>query len=133
MAETYVAEDLGWRSTNALRADLTRHVLELDDSFHSRFGAGELIERIDGDVSAMTDFFARFIVQILGNALFLSGVLVLLFLADWRIGSLLTFCSAAALVYMGLAGVACRPSRAGLARIRVGTQRLRRGASRGAA
>ena len=28
VAETYVAEDLGWRTTNALRADLTRHVLD---------------------------------------------------------------------------------------------------------
>src|SRR5215831_2215508 len=27
IAETYVAEDLGWRTTNALRADLTSHVL----------------------------------------------------------------------------------------------------------
>ena len=68
VAETYVAEDLGWRTTNALRADLTRHVLELDASFHAEHGAGELIERIDGDVSAIADFFARFVVQVLGSA-----------------------------------------------------------------
>ncbi len=30
VAETYVAEDLGWRTTNALRADLARHALALD-------------------------------------------------------------------------------------------------------
>src|SRR5947209_10401482 len=29
VAETYVAEDLGWRTTNALRADLARKVLGL--------------------------------------------------------------------------------------------------------
>ena len=40
VAETYVAEDLGWRTTNALRVDLTRHVLALDDSFHAEHGAG---------------------------------------------------------------------------------------------
>jgi ATP-binding cassette, subfamily B, bacterial len=34
IAETYVAEDLGWRTTNALHIDLTRHVLELDGPFH---------------------------------------------------------------------------------------------------
>src|SRR5688572_28967015 len=42
VAETYAAENLGWRTTNALRADLTRHVLELDASFHAEHGAGEL-------------------------------------------------------------------------------------------
>src|SRR2546428_3755635 len=41
-AETYVAEDLGWRTTDALRADLTRHVLELDASFRGEHTPGDL-------------------------------------------------------------------------------------------
>ena len=45
VAETFLAEDLGWRTTNALRADLTRHVLNLDAAFHAEHGPGELIER----------------------------------------------------------------------------------------
>jgi ATP-binding cassette, subfamily B, bacterial len=40
VAETYVAEDLGWRTTNALRVDLTRHVLNLDASFNAKHGPG---------------------------------------------------------------------------------------------
>jgi ATP-binding cassette subfamily B protein len=102
--ETYVAEDLGWRTTNALRGDLTRHVLSLDGSFHAEHGAGELIERIDGDVTAIADFFSRFVVQILGSAVFLVGVLVLLFLVDWRVGALLTLFAFGALVYMSRGG-----------------------------
>lgn len=90
VAETYVAEDIGWRTTNALRRDLTRHVLALDDSFHDRHGAGELIERIDGDVSAIAGFFARFVVHVVGSALFLVGVLALLWREDWRIGAVLS-------------------------------------------
>lgn len=115
IAETYVAEDLGWRTTNALRADLTRHVIELDGSFHAEHGAGELIERIDGDVSAIADFFARFVVQVLGSAVFLLGVLVLLFLEDWRVGALLTLFALGALVFMtrggGFVGVRSRAAR----------------------
>ncbi len=102
--DTYVAEDLGWRTTNALRADLTRHVLSLDGSFHAEHGAGELIERIDGDVTAIADFFARFVVQILGSAVFLLGVLVMLFLVDLRIGALLTLFAFGALIYMSRGG-----------------------------
>lgn len=104
VAETYVAESLGWRTTNALRADLTRHVLDLDASFHADHGAGELIERIDGDVSAIADFFARFVVQVLGSAVFLFGVLVLLYREDWRIGAVLTLFVLAALAFMTRGG-----------------------------
>ncbi len=57
VAEIYVAEDLGWRTTNALRVDLTAHVLALDDGFHADHGAGELLERIDGDVAAIAGFW----------------------------------------------------------------------------
>jgi ABC-type multidrug transport system fused ATPase/permease subunit len=104
VAETYVAEDLGWRTTNALRADLTRHVLELDAPFHAEHSPGALIERIDGDVSAIADVFARFVVQVLGSGLFLLGVLVLLFREDWRVGALLTLFALAALAFMSRGG-----------------------------
>jgi ATP-binding cassette, subfamily B, bacterial len=100
VAETYVAEDLGWRTTNALRADLTRHVLDLDASFHAAHDAGELIERIDGDVLAVADFFARFVVEVIGSGVFLLGVPILLFLADVRIGGLVTCFALAALWFM---------------------------------
>ncbi len=115
VAETYVAEDLGWRTTNQLRADLTRHVLTLDDSFHSEHGAGELIERIDGDVSVIAGFFARFIVHVVGSAAFLAGVLLLLWREDWRVGALLTLTSVAALTFMlrggGFVGRSARKAR----------------------
>lgn len=104
VAETYVAEDLGWRTTNALRVDLAGHVLVLDDSFHDAHGAGELIERIDGDVSAIADFFARFVVNVVGSAVFLVGVLLLLWREDWRVGGLLTVTTAAAVVFMTRGG-----------------------------
>ncbi len=97
--ETYVADDLGWRTTNVLRADLTRHVLSLDGSFHAEHGAGELIERIDGDVSAIANFFSRFVVHVLGNAVFLVGMLVLLLVEDIRIGAVLALFVLGALVY----------------------------------
>ncbi|MBV9897046.1 MAG: ABC transporter ATP-binding protein [Chloroflexi bacterium] len=119
VAETYVAEDLGWRTTNALRADLTRHVLDLDASFHTEHTPGELIERIDGDVSAIADFFARFVVQVLGSGVFLIGVLGLLFVEDWRIGGLLSCCVLSVLVFIarggGFVGVRSRTARSAAA------------------
>jgi len=57
VAEAYVAENVGWAATNRLRADLTLHCLRLDPSFHNAHTPGELIERVDGDVSKPGTFF----------------------------------------------------------------------------
>jgi ATP-binding cassette subfamily B protein len=83
---TYVSENVGWAATNALRADLADHCLRLDMSFHNARTPGEMIERIDGDVTALSNFFSQFVIQVFGNALLLSGVLILLFREDWRVG-----------------------------------------------
>jgi ATP-binding cassette, subfamily B, bacterial len=72
----YVGEDLGWAATNTLRADLLLHTLRLDPTFHKTRTAGELIERVDGDVTALANFFSRFVVNALGNVVLLIGVLV---------------------------------------------------------
>jgi len=71
----YVGEALGWSATNTLRADLLLHVLRLDQTFHKTRTAGELIERVDGDVTALANFFSRFVVNVLGNIVLLIGVL----------------------------------------------------------
>jgi ATP-binding cassette, subfamily B, bacterial len=86
VAETYVAENVSWTATNELRADLVAHLLRLDASFHTAHTPGELIERVDGDVSTLARFFSRFVVYVLGNGVLLVGVLGLLYCVDWRVG-----------------------------------------------
>ena len=46
-----------------------------------------MIERLDGDVTALAGFFSEFVIQILGGALLIAGVIVLLFAQDWRVGA----------------------------------------------
>jgi ATP-binding cassette subfamily B protein/ATP-binding cassette subfamily C protein len=86
IAATYYGENVAWRATNALRADLVEHCLRLDLSFHKFTTPGELLERVDGDVQTLSQFFSNFTVYILGNLLLLSGVIVVLFAEDWRAG-----------------------------------------------
>jgi ABC-type multidrug transport system fused ATPase/permease subunit len=86
----YVGESLGWTATNSLRADLTLHCLRLDLGFHKARTPGELVERIDGDVTALAGFFSRFAVTLIGNAALLVGVLFMLWREDWRAGAALT-------------------------------------------
>jgi ABC-type multidrug transport system fused ATPase/permease subunit len=91
---------VAWTATNALRADLTAHLLRLDPSFHKARTPGELIERVDGDVNALASFFSDFAVQLLGSILLMLGVVLAVFRVDVRFGlAMAVFCM------VGLAGL----------------------------
>ena len=94
LVTTYVTQDVRWRATNAMRGDLAGHCLGLDMPFHNAQTPGGIIERIDGDVDVLSNFFSQFVIQILGNAVLLVGILVLLFREDWRIGASFLFFAA---------------------------------------
>ena len=100
VAATYLSENVGWSATNSLRADLLLHCLRLDQSFHKSRTPGELIQRIDGDVTTLANFFSQLVIQLVGNLLLLLGVLAILWTIDWRIGLLLTVF--AALVFLAI-------------------------------
>lgn len=87
---SYIGKSVAWTSTNALREDLTRHCLQLDMAFHKTLKPGELIERVDGDVTVLLNFFSQLIIVLINNILLIAGVLILLFIEDWRIGLLQT-------------------------------------------
>ena len=88
--ETWLATNIGLLATNRLRADLARHCLDLDMSFHRQHTPGEMIERVDGDVGTLGNFFSRFVVEIVGSLVLMLGILVLMFTIEWRVG--LVFC-----------------------------------------
>jgi ATP-binding cassette, subfamily B, bacterial len=104
LGSVYLSEQVGWTATNALREDLVRHCLQLDMSFHTSRTPGEMIERIDGDVNALSNFFSQFTIQIFSNLLVVIGMLGMLFATDWRAGltmSAVTFITAFAIARMG--------------------------------
>ncbi len=98
---TYFSETIAWRATNTLRLDLAHHALGLDLAFHKAHTPGELVERVDGDVDALSRFFSQFVLQVVGNGLLVVGVLTILWLEDWRAGLSL---SLFALVAFGVLG-----------------------------
>jgi ATP-binding cassette subfamily B protein/ATP-binding cassette subfamily C protein len=97
VAATYFGENVAWTATNALRADLAEHCLKLDLSFHKSRTPGELVERIDGDASTLSRFFSQFTIHVLGNIVLLFGILVVLFVEDWRAGLALSLFTVTAL------------------------------------
>jgi len=107
VVSVYAASTIGWTSTNALRADLAAHCMNLDLGFHKARTPGELIERVDGDVTKLSRFFSQFVIVILGNGLLLIGVVVALFFVHplAGVGGLL-FTVAALLLMLRLRNIA---------------------------
>lgn len=92
MTATWLSAKVGWTATNQMREDLARHCLHLDMRFHHRHTPGELIERIDGDVTNLSNFFSQFVVHIFGNVILTIGILYFLFRESMATGaSLLLF------------------------------------------
>lgn len=95
-----LGEDIGWTATNLLRADLARRCLALDTSFHGEHTAGELVERIDGDVNALAGFFSQLAVQLLGSLLLIVGILIAVVRESLTVGATLSVIAGIALAVL---------------------------------
>lgn len=80
------SERVAWQATNALRLDLTRHLLRLGPGFHGRHPAGALIERVDGDVSLLNSLLSSVATELFSSALLLFGLIAVLFALDGWLG-----------------------------------------------
>ena len=63
--------------------------------FHKAHTPGELIERVDGDVTTLAEFFAEMVVRSPGNALLIVAILALLYRENAPPGVILTALHAA--------------------------------------
>jgi ATP-binding cassette subfamily B protein len=100
IATIYLTTNIAWTATNQLRSDLVAHCLSLDLSYHKMRSPGEMIERIDGDVNALTNFFSQFVINLCTSMILLIAILILLYLIDWRIGITMTAFSLSALLIL---------------------------------
>lgn len=83
VASVYAATVSAWRTTNVLRVRITRHVLRLDHEFHRTHTPGELISRVDGDVTSVSDFLGNVMVKALRSFVILIGAIGVLAVVAW--------------------------------------------------
>jgi ATP-binding cassette subfamily B protein len=81
-----VATRTAWNTTNELRLNITRHVLELDHEFHRTHTPGELISRVDGDVTSVSDFLGTVVPKALGALMLVTGIILVLTVIHWQVG-----------------------------------------------
>lgn len=97
---SYLGNDISWRATNRLRGDLLKHCLRLDMRFHNMKTSGEMIERVDGDVTSISNFFAMFIVQVIGSFVLLAGILGFMFTVNLPIAIVMTVFTIISIMFM---------------------------------
>ena len=103
VAVAWFATVTSWHTSNAIRLQLAEHVLGLDHAFHRRHTPGELIQRVDGDVTSVSDFFGRVVPKVIGAAAMVVGMMIVLAVLDWRlaVGAIAYLAATAALVVRG--------------------------------
>lgn len=99
MLTAWLASRLAWGGANRLRERLAGHVLGLDLGFHAAHTPGELIERVNGDVDAVSDFVVAFLLDVVASVLLLGGMLIVVCFVDPQLGGVLV-------VYYALAALA---------------------------
>ena len=82
----YLSTTAAWETANSLRLQLADHVLGLDHEFHRAHSPGELIQRVDGDVTRVSDFLAIVFIRATSAVVIISGVVVIVAFIDWRVG-----------------------------------------------
>lgn len=100
---TYIGENFAWNITNSVRTDLTEHCVGLDYQFHKDHTPGELIERVDGDVTTLANLLSSAFLVIVSNLFLVPAVFVAMFITEWRIGVVLliyAICAIGALMLM---------------------------------
>ena len=79
------AANIAWRATNKLRIAIFDHVMSLDLAFIRGRPPGDFVERVNGDVTALSRFFSTFAVSLLSNILLMVGLIIAVAFVDWRL------------------------------------------------
>ena len=97
---SYLGADIGWSATNRLREELTSHLFSLDMGFHNDTTPGEMIERVDGDVTAISEFISRFLVRLIAAGVLLTGVVIVCWFESPIMGLTITLYVIAVILFL---------------------------------
>jgi ATP-binding cassette, subfamily B, multidrug efflux pump len=84
-AQIYVMQTVGQEVMVDLRMKIFGHVQRMSLAFFDRHPVGSLITRLTNDVDALNEFLTQGIVSILADLAVLAGIIVVMFILDWRL------------------------------------------------
>jgi len=88
--EVWLLQYIGQMVMQDLRLELFSHVQGLSTSFYDRTSTGSLVTRLTSDVEVLGEMFAAGIITVIGDLLFLAGIVSVMLWMNLRL-SLVTF------------------------------------------
>lgn len=86
----YTTQWLGQRVVYDMRNRMFRHLQNLSISYIDKRGVGAVMTRIQNDVAVIQEMFSETVIGIISNALVLLGIIVIMFITNWKL-ALLSF------------------------------------------
>jgi len=83
--QTYLSGWVGQHVVHAIRTDLYRRVLRQALAFFREERIGQIMSRLTHDVNALSEFVSTGAIHALNDLLTLAGVIVVMFLLEWRL------------------------------------------------
>ena len=87
-----IATRLAFATTNALRADVLRHVMGLGLAFRDRTPVGDTMQVLEGDIGSLSNVLSGLAGQVIVQALVVLGVIVVAFVLHPLAGSSVLSC-----------------------------------------
>jgi ATP-binding cassette subfamily B protein len=83
-SHSYLLQTIGQNTLRDLRQHLFGHILQQDMRFFNKTPVGQLVARFSNDIDALTELFSTSFVVVVSNFITLAGIIVVMFLLDWR-------------------------------------------------
>ncbi len=86
--KSYVSEYIAQNIIHDIRVELYEHLNKLSFSFYDSAKTGDLMSRITSDADSLRRFLAKVSVYVSSNILTILGILIVMFIWDYRLGIL---------------------------------------------
>lgn len=85
---TYLLQTVGQNALVSLRQALFEHILRQDMKFFNTTPVGQIVARLSNDIEALTELLSTSIVVVVSNLVTMAGIMVVMFLINWRLALL---------------------------------------------
>lgn len=87
-AHTYLLQSVGQNALVNLRQTLFEHIMRMDMRFFNNTPVGQIVSRLSNDIEALTELLSTSIVMVASNLITLVGLILAMFLLNWRLALL---------------------------------------------
>ncbi len=85
---TYLLQTVGQNTLVSIRQKLFEHILWQDMRFFNNTPVGLIVSRLSNDIEALTELLSTSIVMVASNMITLLGIIITMFLINWRLALL---------------------------------------------